>query len=581
MRNPEVEPRDWPERSWALAVAGAVIGLLIHELSQGGRSQEAWHTALMAALMVGGIATAFVVERARVVPGLVFATCAALIIGYAVYHNSKPVDVDSQAGWRVACAMFSIAIATPFFQAWGDAGMPGRPRLAHLAYSDLHSRSWMNIVLWFACWLFTGIVWLLIFVIGVLFDLIGIDAVMTLMQKNWFNLMLIGAAFGAAAGLIRDREQIIITMQSVVLRVFAVLAPVLGIALVLFLVSIAFTGLTPLWEATKLTTPILVTVAIVAIILANATIGHSADDAAKAPLVRYGAMALGATLLPLGIIAAISIGLRIDQHGLTPDRLWAFVFIAVSCVYAIAYLATLLRRRAQWVESIRPANVRLGLGLSALTFVLVLPIIDFGAWSTANQLARLEAGRVSVEKFDWEALRFEFGPSGRKAVEQLAKSGKTPEVKAAAAPVLKANNRWEVNRQVQDDTRIEQFEKRVKILPVTARIPEALKKAITNETDCGVTAGNCIILYNAAANEAVSMHKICADKNCRIFTSLYILRDGVWRNTDRYDDKTTEQRAKAEELALKAFEEEGAVSIREVKRRQVFVEDVPVGDIFE
>src|SRR3546814_19443208 len=57
-----------------------------------------------------------------------------------------------------------------------------------------------------------------------------------------------------------------------------------------------------------------------------------------------------------------------------------------------------------------------------LAAFLALPVLDFGAISTRDQLARLESGAVKTEKFDWAALAFDFGPSGRKALAELARS---------------------------------------------------------------------------------------------------------------------------------------------------------------
>ncbi len=571
------ESVDWPQRSWALAVTGAAIGLLVHLLSDDGSTKEAWRIALAIGLIVAGVATAFVVERGRIIPSAVFAGFAALIMGFTAYWNGGPEGWGNWEGWRLACAALTVAIATPLFQAWGDGGMPRPPRLAQLSYPNLHDRAWMNVVLWSACWLFTGIFWLLIYLIGQLFALIGIDAIKDLMGESWFGMVLTGAAFGAAAGLMRDREKILITLQTVVRRVLSVLAPILGAALVLFLLSMLATGLSPLWEATKSTTPIVISAVIVAIILANAAIGDSPDDEAKMPIIRWGTMALGVTLLPLGIIAAVSTGLRVNQYGLTPDRLWAVVFGGIACAYGFAYLVVLIRKRSGWMADIRPVNVRLAIGLCVLAFILAMPIINFGAWSTASQLARLESGKVSAEKFDWTAMRFDFGPSGQAAVEQLAKSGKTPAIKLAAAKALKLEDRWSGGNEMQVATKAEQFLKRVKILPVAVPIPDMLATAIVRNNDCE-SAAQCILLYNAGAVEATQVVQSC--ETCDVFTNRYVLRDEVWKAGidfagDGIANGDSKKRARGRVLG------EGKVSIRDVKRRQVFVGDEPVGDTFE
>jgi hypothetical protein len=575
MINTKNEPADWPQRSWALAIAGAVIGLLVHSLLEDGSTKEIWRISLATIFVVAGVAMAFVVERGRIVPSAIFAGCAAIIIGFTVYWNGGPEGWGNWEGWRFACAALAVAIAAPLFQAWGDAGMPRPPRLAQLAYPDLHDRAWMNVVLWFACWLFTGVVWLLIYLIGELFALIGIDAIKDLMRESWFGMVLTGGAFGAAAGLMRDRERILMTLQTVVRRVLSVLAPILGAALVLFLTSMVVTGLSPLWEATKSTTPIVISAAIVAIILANAAIGDSPDDEAKMPLIRWGTMALGVTLLPLGIIAAISTGLRISQYGLTPDRLWAVVFGGIACAYGLAYLVALIRKRGAWMGDIRPANVRLAIGLCALAFVLAMPVINFGAWSTASQLARLESGQVTAEKFDWAAMRFDFGASGQAAVERLAKSGKTPAIKMAAANALKLENRWSSN----PESDVAALKSRIKILPVEVAIPEALSAAIARQDNCQ-SAKRCLLLYEAGNDEAMQLIQYCED--CAATTSHYVREGSDWQVSNRLNAALGSPDAqKRLNAALGKSIDAGKVTVREVKRRQVFIGDEPVGDVFE
>src|SRR3546814_17187371 len=80
-----------------------------------------------------------------------------------------------------------------------------------------------------------------------------------------------------------------------------------------------------------------------------------------------------------------------------------------------------------------------------LAAFLALPVLDFGTISTRDQLARLESGAVAAEKFDWAALAFDFGPSGRKALAELARSPR-PERANLAKWALAARNRSEERR---------------------------------------------------------------------------------------------------------------------------------------
>ncbi len=135
------------------------------------------------------------------------------------------------------------------------------------------------------------------------------------------------------------------------------------------------------------------------------------------------ALVLALGILPLSILAAVSMGTRIAQHGLSPERIWALIAVAVAVAYGVAYLVGAVRSRALGWDGLRRANLHLAVATCAIALVLAMPILDFGALSARNQMARLEAGKVSAEDFDYSALRWDFGEAGRAALARLAKEG--------------------------------------------------------------------------------------------------------------------------------------------------------------
>src|SRR3546814_18562807 len=80
-----------------------------------------------------------------------------------------------------------------------------------------------------------------------------------------------------------------------------------------------------------------------------------------------------------------------------------------------------------------------------------LPVLDLGTISTRDQLARLEGGAVAAEKFDWAALAFDFGPSGRKALAELARSPRperrSEERRVGKECVSTCRSRWSTYHQ--------------------------------------------------------------------------------------------------------------------------------------
>jgi hypothetical protein len=101
------------------------------------------------------------------------------------------------------------------------------------------------------------------------------------------------------------------------------------------------------------------------------------------------------------------------------------VAIIIAVAYGVAYWAGLARgfrpkTIGDWAARLRDANLHLAAATCLAALILALPLFDFGAISARNQIARLEAGRVSVEEFDFAALRWEFGDAGRRALTRLA-----------------------------------------------------------------------------------------------------------------------------------------------------------------
>jgi len=561
MHEPPHSDEDWPLRSWGLALLGALVALAIYYIAKDGRhdwTEDSNRLALATFLSVAGIGFAFVIERGRVIGSAVFAIIAGLVVASVLYWSG---DFSSWEPWRLVSALLTVAIAAPLFQGWRDGGQ----QKWHIPYVETHNRAWTNVSLWFAAWAFVGIVFLLALLLSALFNLIGIDALEELLKKSWFSMMLAGGSFGGAVGLLRDRERIVLMLQRVIMTVLSVLAPVLAAGLLIFLIALPFTGLDALWETTKATTPILLSCIIGALILANAVIGDKVEDEAKLRAMRWSAMALAVTLLPLAIIAAISTGLRVNQYGFTPERIWAVIFTAIACAYGLAYLVSLLRgREARWTSLVRPANMRLALFLCALAFLLSTPLLSFGAISARDQVARLESGKVTVDEFDFAALRFDFGPAGMKALKALEKEGGTPEIREAAAKMLKSDTRYAAYEQERKD----EVRDNIVTLPKNAKLPDALVHQLSQYGACRAEK-TCNVLYRPEAGEAIVIG--------RYGVKLLRQSDDGWKNISYRDRSLTTDETKAMNKAFSL----GHVEIRTVEKRQVFIDGKPIGTAFE
>ncbi|MBB5687458.1 DUF4153 domain-containing protein [Sphingobium boeckii] len=586
----------WPQRPWVLAAIGAAAGLSIHFIlgeNSFGHTTSALDIAFAALIGSLAILVAFTLERARWTWSLTFSGVAAVVIALIFYWNGAPDDWRTAENWRALSGLLAVAIAAPLFQTARDAGA------RRFAYVEVHGHAWTNVVMWFASWVFVGIVFLLAFLLAALFSLIKIKLLSDALNEQWFIMTLIGASLAAAVGVFRERDRIVRLLLNVVVAVLGVLAPVLAAGLILFLLSLPFTGLSALWEATRSTTPILLSCVVGALILANAVIGRSDDEESRFPPLRWGALGLAIAMLPLAIIAAISTGSRIAQYGFTPERLWAVVFVTVALAYGAAYLIAVLRRRTAWAPAARRLNLGLGFGLCGLALFLALPITSFNAISTRDQVARLESGQVSPEKFDWAALRFQFGDPGKAAAERLAKSGNAA-IRLAAANSLKASDRWDMEARQREARAVDSLDQRLKIVPAGAILPDALRRKLVDWEVCDAS-GACVVMFDAAKNEAITVRRNCDPESIRAET---VPGDGaksiarVSQMSENCDPKvvkltligaewTTDRLgldAEARKVwanAVSAAIEKGDVEVRTVQRRQIFIGGKPAGEVFE
>jgi hypothetical protein len=406
----------WPLRPWVLAGLLGLAGLLIHFVTHE-RDDVAWRVALAAFLFFGAIAAAFTLERGRwrepaifgVVIGLVMAGLAWRAVNYGDYF------ADEQYGF--ASGVVASALALPLFQ----AGFLRR-RFA-TPYAEIYHHIWTDAISAAGSLAFTGLSWVALAILSQLFLLLKFDFLRNLMNDGWFGWTFSALAFGAALGVLRNELKVLGMLRTVVLLVLSLLAVPLAVGLVFFLLATAISGPSVLWEATREATPTLLACAAGAFVLTCVLIRQ--DDAAmtRSRVMRVAAVALAIVILPLAVFAAVSLGLRLNQYGLAPERLWGMVAVIVACVWGLGYWIALARgRKAAWAQRVREANFYLAVASCVLALFLALPILDFGSISAANQLHRLQSGKVTPDKFDFAALRWDFGDAGKRALTRLTKN---------------------------------------------------------------------------------------------------------------------------------------------------------------
>jgi len=566
----------WPLRPWIMAAICAAAGLAFHLLVD--RHWEdplaTWRSALATGVAVTAVSFVLGVELRRwqwaAGFALLWGALIALIAWKSAGYNIQGTIIE----WPFWSGILAVLVATPLFQTRRDVAPDWRFwKLWQMPYERLHSHAWTDAVIGAAGLAFVGITFLLVVLIGQMFELIGIDVIQKLMRDEWFGWMLAGAAFGGAVGLLRERDRLVSTLQRLVMIVLAVLAPVLAVALVLFLVSLLGTGLQKLWDSGFSTAGLMMAAGAFAVLLANAVIGNGSEDRATNPLLRWAAPVLAFAVLPLAVIAFYSMHLRVIQYGWTPERIWGMIAAVIALAYGIAGVWAVVKGRRDFDDWLRPLQQKLAIGLMLLATFLALPIVDFGAISTRDQLARLKSGAIAADKFDWAAMAFDFGPAGRVALADLAKS--PDKVRAARAKfALNVKNRWDLLPERGFDAAdaayaAKPLEEKLRMLPKGRTLPPELAAALNNQQWC--RAAPCIVYW--LSDERVAL---IGRGEARL---MVIDRDdkGAWNPNYALDNGT----ARGDTALTIADIEKAAVEVRPVQRRQIYVGGRPVGGNFE
>jgi hypothetical protein len=562
----DTEDRDWLARPWIMALVGAAGGLIVHFLTDRAHYDDpfpVWRQAATAFTAVATLSFLLTVELRRWTWAIMFALGWGAIIALIGWFTAQYNQVPDIFEFPFFSGILAVLVAAPLFQTIRDEGAWRFP------YARLHRHAWTDAVIGAASLLFTGITFLLAWLIASLFDVIGIDAIKEVLKKEWFNWMLAGFAFGGAIGVLRERDALVATLQKLAMVVLAVLAPVLAVALAAFLASLPFTGLKGLWESDIPATPMLLLSGAGAILLANAVIGDGRDDRSPSVWLRRAALLLTVCILPLAFFAALSMGQRIGQYGWTPERIWGAIAVGIALGYGAAAWWAVYKGRQDFDDPLRPLQTKLAIGLCGLALFLALPILDFGAISAKSQLARLESGKVKAEEFDWTAMAFDFGAAGRKHLAQIEKSGPAAQ-RQLAATALKAENRWDLSRETRLVERKVDIEKRVRLASSDIQWDENLKRAVYAQSECDEKS-QCS-LVRIAPDKLVLLRSFGPD---RYLSASVVDLNLVPKGASSIDAVIM---FNSQGTDLKGIDlDKAKVEVRDVTVRQAYVDGKPVG----
>ena len=207
-----------------------------------------------------------------------------------------------------------------------------------------------------------------------------------------------------------------------ILSVLAWLLPFFSVLSVMFILCLPFSGLQKLWNTGQASTLMLL-LQFGTIILANAAY---LDGTKPVFPNKYANFLARASLLCLPVYTALclySLGLRIQQYGLTTDRIQAMFLTITAGIWGLGYAGAVILRK--WPGSIGRVNITSILFMIIIVLLMNSPLLDPYRLASENQYQRLMTGKIPPEDFDYIYTRFSLGRYGSAILSELEKNGGT------------------------------------------------------------------------------------------------------------------------------------------------------------
>ncbi len=419
------------------------------------------------------------------------------LVALWVWWQLPPDDVPySGDAYRVRTFIFAatlgVYILLPFGRIFYETGRFQFP------YTELFRHSWNTPFIIATGFLLLGLYWALVSLWAELFNILGVSFFRDVFYSDPFVQITSYTVFGLGLAVGKESHRVINTLRSIMLQVFRMLMPLLAFIALLFLAALPFTGLQPLW-GTRAASPLLLNLLALSVLFINAVFQDGSGERPYWTWVRRGVEGMLVAMPILAGLILYSIGLRIQQYGLTPDRFYAMLAGIVFSLYGLGYAAAVIRREAVWIGLIRPINIGVALFVAALAIAVHTPVSDPLAWSARNQYQRLIQGKADPADFDYGALRFLMGRAGYARLEALEKVESHPHAPLIRQEVASAKNAAHyshLKRRTAKELTASELKEKLELLPKGAQAPDSVLQAIIKQSsgvdDC-VRVGGCLL----------------------------------------------------------------------------------------
>lgn len=408
-------------------------------------------------------------------------------------------------------------------------------RKLNFPYSDLFDASWDHFLVIGLTGLLVGLFWGLLGLWASLFNMVGVEFFKKLFFNEPFAFIATGLVIGVGVNVFRRQINAVEVLRRILRALMRWLLPLLVLMILIFMATLPFTGLSPLWD-TRYASLLLLWITAVFLFLFNAVFqdnGEGGYPAWLASIIKYSML----TMLVFVALAGYAISLRVTQYGWTVDRLWAAIVTAIVTGFAVSYSYALIRYRTRWFDTVVKTNRLMAAVIGIISVLVCTPVLDLKKISTNSQLSMLEKGVINTNRFDLKYLRFSLGRPGHEALLALKDSKyarEDPKFLSAIELTLKQTHRHgDIYRQerIQSTQDVRDF---IGVQPDGAHVPEALWKKVLadskHDSRCFDTNIKCYLfevdIYGDEGKEFILLNNYMYSYNNRV----YGLKDGNWEN---------------------------------------------------
>jgi hypothetical protein len=505
------------------------------------------------------------------VPPLVFA-----LVAFWVWQQVPAGDVPYQFDetrmptWTFS-SVLALFLVTPILQIFQRTGQRSFP------YADQVTRYWGNMFVVSLGGMVVGAFWAVILLWSELFTLIDVTFFDNVFTDPAFVCMGLAAVFGYAIALGREWEKLTTTLRAVLFTVLKALMPLLAVIALLFLASLPFTGLQPLWDTRHASATLLSLIALT-ILFFNGAYQDGLGDPPYSLWIRH---LVETALVAVPVYAAITfyaLYLRIDQYGLTFGRFYGVLFAVGGMLCGLGYAVAVFRRRGGWMSPVRQVNVGMGCIVVACAVLTHTPVLDPLRWSARSQFNRLAEGDVDASEFDYGYLRFQLGHVGYATLERIEALTDHPQAEVISERVNAARDAEEyADVRPQPATLLSASD----IVPfdTSTTLPDALVRfAVTNLTqyqadECEENGDCTIFPVNLDADDEQEYVMLLSGERNYTILAFDLDEGGTWMQAGRLRPYGPRASLPLRATLLDTLRQEGALT------EQAHYRDLVIGDV--